>query len=166
MSATRTAASGLIGGVAALLILGGTGAVTHADGDLAALTATTLLRSADGAAWIVGLLVQLVIGVVAAFAYATVFALVTRRAGVVIGLLTAIPHVVIAGLVVGFVPADRIVAGGILPPGAFYEYRGLACTIAFVAAYLVFGAIVGGLHARTVHVAAPPNVRWIDVPRP
>jgi len=165
MNLSRAIIAGLAGCVVVLLVTWIAGYVLDADTDLAALSAATLFARSDGVAWLAGLIVQVLVGVIAAIVYAAIFEWVTRRAGLVIGLAIAVPHAVVAGLAVGFLPGERLIAAGIMPPGAFYEYRGAWCMAAFVVAHLLFGCIVGTVYGRTLHRMPHESAQWTEVVR-
>ncbi|HEY5060453.1 MAG TPA: hypothetical protein VII52_02905, partial [Gemmatimonadaceae bacterium] len=116
-------------------------------------------------AWTTGCVVQLVVAVVAAIAYAAIFEWVVRRGGAIVGLIVAIGHVVVAGLTVGFLPVDGIVAAGLQPPAAFMEYRGLWVLGAFVLAHFMFGIIIGAMYGATVHTTPHAKAEWREVLR-
>jgi hypothetical protein len=165
MRLSRAISAGVVGCaiVVALVWLGGQ--IDHTDADLPALAASIVFGDTGTAAWIGGLVTQLIIATVAAFVYAGVFEFVTERANVWLGLAIAVPHVIVAGLVVGFLPASRMIEGGVTPPGAFFEYRGLWCVVAFIVAHLAFGAVVGLLYAPTRHAYPRAHRRWSEAPR-
>jgi len=166
MKLERVIVAGVVGGCAVLLIVWAGGLLAHADGDLVGLSAAALFARAGWIAWVGGLIAQLVVAVAAAIAYAIVFEWVTRRANALIGLAVALPHVIIAGLVVGFLPASRLIAGDVMPPGAFYEFRGAWCIAAFVAAHLAFGVLVGAMYGRTRHTMPTVTYRFVEVAQP
>jgi hypothetical protein len=165
MRSRRAVLAGVVGGITVLAIVWAGGYASGANADLVALTAAIVLGRVTIATWIVGLCAQLAIAIVAALLYAAVFEWITRRAGVLIGLAIAVPHVVVAGLAVGFLPGDRLIGAGIAPPGAFYEYRGFWCLAAFIAGHLVFGSIVGAMYGPTRHVAPWTKRVWSEVAR-
>jgi hypothetical protein len=113
--------------------------------------------------WLAGFVAQLIVAVIAAIVYAAIFEWVTRRAGFWIGVAIAVPHLVIAGLIVGFLPADPLIAAGLRAPGAFFEYEGVWAVIAFICAHLAFGAVVGTIYGATRHPATAAPRIWLDV---
>jgi len=52
---------------------------------------------------------------------------------------------------------------GIMPPGAFMEYRGVIVLVGFLLAHLAFGTFVGATYGMTVHEASLPEPRWREV---
>jgi hypothetical protein len=165
MKLWRAVGIGVLGDaiVMAVVWLGGRMGGTSAD--LAGLTAACATGRADGSAWLLGLVLQLVLGACAALVYAALFEWLFERAGAWLGLAVAVPHAVIAGLIVGFLPADRLMAAGVMPPGAFYEFRGGWCIVAFVVAHLAFGWLVGAAYGATRHAVRGAPRTWFEVPR-
>ncbi len=159
----RTILAGLLGGLLAIAIVRGAAWLSGADGDLCALLAAAITGETGTAAWIVGFAAQLMVAVVAAIGYAAIFEWVTMRAGGLIGVLIAIPHVAVAGLSVGFLPASRLLHAGLMPPGAFMEYRGAVVIAGFVLAHLVFGTVVGAFYGGTRHVVSAMIPAWNNV---
>ncbi len=159
----RTIIAGIAAGALAIAIVGGAGWLSGVDADLCMLLGAVVTGDTGTTTWLVGGLGQLLVAVVAAIIYAIIFEWVTRRAGAVIGVLIAIPHVVVAGLAVGFLSGSRLLEAGILPPGAFMEYRGAVVLVGFVLAHLVFGTLVGASYGRTRHVVPATMTIWHDV---
>jgi hypothetical protein len=158
MKVGRAILAGIVGCIIALAIIGIAGSLWHTHADLCALFGDMLVGNRTGGGWLLGAAVQLVIAIIAALIYAAIFEWVTHRAGAWLGLLVAIPHVIIAGLAVGFVHVPSL-AVGFGPPGAFMEYRGGWIIGAFILAHLVFGLIQGTMYGRTRHVVP----RWVPV---
>ncbi len=165
MKVRRALFSGVIGSVLVLILVWMGGRLGDADADLAALTAAVLFRNAAGAAWVGGFVAQLIVGAIAGVVYCGIFELVTERAGAWIGLAVAIPHAIIAGLAVGFLPAHRMLDAGVAPPGAFYEFRGAWCIAAFVLAHLAFGCSIGAMYGQTTHTYARVRRHWAEASR-
>lgn len=159
----RAETAGIAGGILVVVVVRVAGWLVESDADLCTLGGAVLLRRTDAVGWLAGAVAQLLIAIVAALVYALVFEWVTRRAGALIGLAIAVPHVVIAGLAVGFIPAARMLDLGIGPPGAFLEYRGGWVVAAFVLAHLAFGTIVGAWYGKTRHADLRERQEWRDV---
>ncbi len=159
----RAIGAGIIGGIIVVAAIGVAGWITRANADLCRLGGVILTGRMDAAGWLAGAVAQLVIAIIAAIIYAAIFEWVTRRAGPLIGLAIAVPHVIVAGLAIGFVPAWRLIDAGIGPPGAFMEYRGPWVLVTFVLAHLVFGALVGKLYGRAQHAPATAGYRWREI---
>ena len=162
----RAVAAGIAGGILVVAAVRVAGWLVASDADLCTLGGAVLLGRTDAVGWLVGAAAQLLIAIIAALVYALVFECVTRRAGALIGLAIAVPHVVIAGLAVGFVPAARMLELGIGPPGAFLEYRGGWVVATFVLAHLAFGTIVGAWYGTTRHSDGRERRQWRDVTGP
>lgn len=162
----RAVAAGIAGGILVVAAVRIAGWLVASDADLCTLGGAVLLGRTDAIGWLVGAAAQLLIAIVAALVYALVFECVTRRAGALIGLAIAVPHVVIAGLAVGFVPAARMLDLGMGPPGAFLEYRGGWVIATFVLAHLAFGTIVGAWYGTTRHSDGRERRQWRDVTEP
>ena len=165
MKLSRAVVGGLIGGVAVMAIVWLGGWASGNDGDLSALLGAVITHDDGLLAWTIGCVVQLVVAVVAAIVYAAIFEWVARRGGAIVGLVVAVGHVVVAGLAVGFLPVDGIVAAGLQPPAAFMEYRGLWVLAGFVVAHLVFGVIVGATYGPTVRRPSESAADWREAAR-
>jgi hypothetical protein len=159
----RSVAAGIAGGILVVAAVRVAGWLVASEADLCTLAGAVLLGRIDAVGWLVGAAAQLVIAIVAALVYALVFEWVTRRAGALIGLAIGLPHVVIAGLAMGFIPAERMLDLGIGPPGAFLEYRGGWVAAAFVLAHLAFGAIVGTWYGKTRYTDPRERQPWREV---
>ena len=162
----RAVAAGIAGGILVVAAVRVAGWLVASDADLCTLGGAVLLGRTDAIGWLVGAAAQLLIAIIAALVYALVFECVTRRAGALIGLAIAVPHVVIAGLAVGFVPVARMLDLGMGPPGAFLEYRGGWVVATFVLAHLAFGTIVGAWYGTTRHSDGRERRQWRDVTGP
>jgi len=163
MKLGRAVGAGIVGGIIVVAAIDIIGWVTGANSDLCRLGGVILTGRLDAVGWLAGAVAQLVIAIIAAIIYASIFEWVTRRAGPLIGLVIAVPHVIVAGLAIGFVPACRLIDAGIGPPGAFMEYRGAWVLVTFVLAHLVFGALVGKLYGRAQHAPATGGYRWREI---
>jgi hypothetical protein len=163
MKLDRAIGAGIAGGIIVVAAIGVAGWITRANVDLCRLGGVILTGRMDAVGWLAGAVVQLVIAIIAAIIYAAIFEWVTRRSGPLIGLAIAVPHVIVAGLAIGFVPAWRLIEAGIGPPGAFMEYRGPWVLMTFVLAHLVFGALVGKLYGRAQHAPATASYRWREI---
>jgi hypothetical protein len=161
----RVVVGGLCGVVVVLGVIGVAGYLTGSGSaaDLCRLTGIVITGRDDALASLVGGAAQIVVAIIAAVGYAIVFEWVTRRAGALIGLLIGVAHAVFAGIAVGFLPVSALIARGIMPPGAFYEYEGIWMVAAFVAAHLSFGAIVGAIYGAVRHGPLRATRRWRDI---
>jgi hypothetical protein len=163
MKLGRAIGAGIAGGIIVVAAIDIVGWITGANSDLCRLGGVILTGRMDAVGWLAGAVAQLVIAIIAAIVYAAIFELVTRRAGPLIGLAVAVPHVIVAGLAIGFVPAWRLIDAAIGPPGAFMEYRGPWVVVTFVLAHLVFGALVGKLYGGAQHAPATASYRWREI---
>jgi hypothetical protein len=163
MKLGRAIGAGIAGGIIVVAAIDIVGWITGANSDLCRLGGVILTGRLDAVGWLAGAVAQLVIAIIAAIVYAAIFELVTRRAGPLIGLAIAVPHVIVAGLAIGFVPAWRLIDVAIGPPGAFMEYRGPWVVVTFVLAHLVFGALVGKLYGGAQHAPATASYRWREI---
>ena len=163
MRVSRVFLSGIVGCIVAVAIMVIAARLSGSAADICTLTGAAAIGRTDALGWFVGFIVQVVVAVIAAFVYARIFEWVTRRAGALIGLAIAVPHVVIAGLSVGFLPAAPLVAHGIAPAGAFLEYEGGWAVVAFVCAHLAFGFLVGLLYGKTRHAVPVSRREWRNV---
>lgn len=163
MKSMRALIIGVLGAVLAVGIERAAGWIAGQDADLCLLVGAVLTGQNTTGAMILGCLSQLVVAVISAYIYVLIFEYVTRHAGAVLGLIVGFGHVVVAGLVIGFLPASRMMQAGIMPPGAFMEYRGATVLVGFLLAHLAFGTFVGAAYGTTVHGASLPEPRWRDV---
>lgn len=162
----RAIVAGILGGIVVVVALIVVGWLAGTSADLCRLGGVVLTGRRDALGWLAGAVAQLVIAIIAAIVYAAIFELVTRRAGPLIGLAVAVPHVVVAGLAMGFIPVSRLIDAGIGPPGAFMEYRGPWVIVTFVLAHLAFGALVGRLYGSTRHSPDRASYRWAEITAP
>jgi hypothetical protein len=163
MKLWRAVVAGLVGCVVVIAAMTIAGAMSGTDADLCALTGAVITGRTGAMSWLVGCLAQVVVAIIAALVYAVVFEWIVRRAGALVGLAIAVPHAMIAGIVIGFLPVSGMMNAGIAAPGAFLEYRGWAAIVTFVFAHLVFGAIVGALYGTTLHRVPSARPTWRDV---
>jgi uncharacterized membrane protein len=159
MRSRRLILSGIVGCIVVVAIVAAAERLSGSSADICSMAGALVIGRTDALGWLIGFIVQSVIAVIAAFVYGAIFEQVTRHAGAMIGLAIAIPHAIIAGLGVGFIPADPLLARNLAPPGAFLEYEGVWAALAFVCAHLVFGIVVGSLYGRTRHTIPTTRVR-------
>jgi hypothetical protein len=159
----RAISAGIAAGIVVVVAMYVVGWITGTNADLCGLGGVILTGRLDAIGWLAGAAAQLAVAIVAAIVYAAIFELVTRRAGPLIGLAIAVPHVIVAGLAMGFVPAWRLIDAGIGPPGAFMEFCGPWVLATFVLAHLAFGALVGKLYGNAHHTPAAARYRWKEI---
>src|SRR5947209_7281406 len=124
MKLGRTVVASLVGCCVVVVAMVVVGAISRTDADLCALGGAVIAGRDDTMGWLIGCASQVVVAVIAGLVYAFIFEWIVRRAGAIVGLAVAIPHAVIAGIGVGFLPVTGILEAGMSPPGAFLEYRG------------------------------------------
>ncbi|MBA3467080.1 MAG: hypothetical protein H0T21_06685 [Gemmatimonadaceae bacterium] len=111
----------------------------------------TMVSSPGSAAWLIGFAMHMMLSVAIALIYAWGFERVTHRAGLVVGLGFAVIHVILAGMVMGIIPAIHPMIPEQMPaPGAFMANMGTSFVALFVIEHLVFGAIVGAMYGPVV----------------
>jgi hypothetical protein len=162
----RAIVAGIAGGIVVVTALIVVGWIAGASSDLCRLGGVILTGRTDAVGWLAGAAAQLGVAIIAAIVYAAIFEFVTRRAGPLIGLAVAVPHVIVAGLAIGFIPASRLIEAGIGTPGAFMEFRGAWVIATFVLAHLAFGALVGKLYGRVQHSPVRAGYRWTEITAP
>ena len=107
----------------------------------------TMVSSPGSAAWLIGFVMHMMLSVAIAFIYAWGFERVTHRAGAVVGLGFAVIHVILAGMVMGMIPAIHPMIPEQMPaPGAFMANMGTTFVALFVIEHLMFGTIVGAMY--------------------
>ena len=111
----------------------------------------TMVSPPGTAAWLIGFAMHMMLSAVIALIYALGFERVTHRAGAVVGLGFAVIHVIIAGMVMGMIPALHPMIPEQMPaPGAFMANMGTTFVALFVIEHLMYGTIVGALYGPVV----------------
>jgi len=101
----------------------------------------------SGTTFAIDLAVHLMMGAAFAVAYAWLFEHVAHRGHWTTGALSAIPHVVFAGLMMGAIPMIHpLMPNPMPPPGVIMSELGPMGVGAMVMLHLIFGAIVGGVY--------------------
>lgn len=99
------------------------------------------------AKWALGLIVHLALSGVIGLLYAFGFEHVTKRAGWLVGVAFSVVHTVIAGILIGLVPAVSPLVPEIMPaPGPFMSNKGAVYVVAFALLHFVYGAVVGEMY--------------------
>lgn len=113
----------------------------------------TMLGLAAGAgAWIVGLLIHLMAGVIFALIYAWCFEHLSHRAGLWPGVGFGFVHALFSGLLMAAMPMMHPMVPEQMPaPGAFMSGLGGMGVMAFFLEHLIYGGIVGGMYGAVVH---------------
>ena len=163
MKLTRAVLSGLIGAVMVWIIVFVAGMIARTDSDLCVLSGASITGTATTWSWIAGAISQLILGAIASVVYAAIFEWVTRRAGATVGFVIGLAHAVVAGIGIGFLPAQQLITASVQPPAAFLEYRGWIPVIGFIVAHVAFGTLVGAMYGRVRHAVADVRLVWRDV---
>jgi len=149
MKVGKALIAGIVGGVAMTLLAWL--ARQMGIGMNAEMMLGTMVSSPGTAAWLIGFAMHMMLSVAIAFIYAWGFERVTHRAGVVVGLGFAVIHVILAGMVMGIIPAMHPMIPEQMPaPGAFMANMGTTFVALFVIEHLTFGAIVGAMYGPVV----------------
>lgn len=97
-----------------------------------------------GAAFGVGLLIHLAMGAGFGLVYAVLFERVWVHGGAFTGMLLAVIHSSLIGILIGLTPQFHpMVPERLADPGPFFANLGVVGVIAYFAAHIVYGAIVG-----------------------
>ena len=97
--------------------------------------------------WTIGLAMHLALSGTIALLYAFGFEYVTHRSGWLVGAEFSAVHAVVAGFLIGLVPAANPIVPEIMPaPGPFMSNGGTAYVVAFALLHLTYGAIVGVMY--------------------
>lgn len=104
-----------------------------------------------GAAFGVGLLLHLMMGGLFGLLYGYLFERVWVHGGAPTGMLLAVVHASLIGILIGFTPLHPMVPERLPDPGPYFANLGAVGVLAFFGAHLVYGAIVGAGYG---HVAA------------
>jgi hypothetical protein len=104
----------------------------------------------DGARWVVGFGIHVMIGAVAGLVYAAVFEMAVQRSGPVVGAGLGLCHGLLAGLMMSGIPAMNPLAEEIRSaPGPFLQNLQFGPFV-FVLLHVVFGAVVGMVYGAPV----------------
>jgi hypothetical protein len=120
-------------------------------------TGTTTLGS-----WIFGFVITLILGGLIALIYAAVFEAL-RRSSWGWGVLGGVVHLIISGLVTGWIArAHPAIPNVISDPGYYTANFGWPSVFAFGILHLIFGAIVGGMYYPIHKRIAVPRGRLTE----
>lgn len=113
----------------------------------------TALGIAPGmTAFAVGLLMHLGMGALFGLLYGFLFERVLAHGGAPTGMLVAIPHGALIGVLLGMTPQFHpMVPERLADPGPYFANLGVAGVLVFFAAHVLYGAILGAGYG---HVAA------------
>lgn len=112
----------------------------------------------SGAAFGLGLLIHLVMGGLFGLLYGYLFEDVWVHGGPAIGVLTALIHAALIGILIGLTPQFHPLIPQRMPdPGPYFANLGTTAVLTFFGVHVVFGAIVGAGYGRVAaeHQWAP-----------
>ncbi|MFU8814660.1 MAG: hypothetical protein ACNA7W_04885 [Pseudomonadales bacterium] len=138
-------------------------AVGITDMNLELLKGALLTGNAGAMTWAIGLGIHLITGGVLAVVYAAIFE-TWRRAGWRRGIAIAIPHALLSGILLGFLPAIQpaIAEHPALRPAGFLAVNmGWISVVLFFLLHVIYGAMVGA--AYRVPLPAPADRRPMPV---
>lgn len=105
-----------------------------------------------GAAFGVGLALHLAMGAAFGLLYGVLFERVWAHGGAPTGMLLAVIHSSLIGILIGLTPQFHpMVPEKVADPGPFFANLGVVGVVVFFASHIVYGAIVGGGYG---HVAS------------
>ena len=105
-----------------------------------------------GTAFGIGLLIHLTMGALFGLLYAYLFEKVWDHGGATTGMLTAVVHASLIGILIGLTPQFHPMIPERMPdPGPYFANLGVLGVLTFFGAHLLYGAIVGAGYG---HVAA------------
>jgi hypothetical protein len=159
------AGSAFLTGVIAAAVMVGLMAVARGVGitnlDVVMIRGALATGAVSGGAWVLGFIIQLIVGGLIALIYAAVFEAI-RASNWGLGLLGGIIHTIIAGFVIAAFPAISTSTGALSAPGAFAAGYGAGAIGTFIVVHLVYGMIVGGsytpVHTHRLPPATPREV--------
>lgn len=97
--------------------------------------------------WILGFVVHLLVSGLIGLAYGAGFEHVTHLAGAGTGALLSIVHILVGGLMMGWVGnIHPLMPEFVAPPGAFMAMLGGIGVALFVLTHVLYGAMVGGVY--------------------
>lgn len=105
-----------------------------------------------GTAFALGLAIHLAIGGAFGLLYGWLFETVWLHGGASTGMILAVPHAALVGMIVGFTPRFHpLIPGTIADPGAYFASVGTVGVVTFFAIHVLYGAVVGAVYG---HVAS------------
>lgn len=114
-----------------------------------------------GAAFGVGLVLHLLMGAAFGLFYALLFERVWSHGGAATGMLLAVIHSSLIGILIGLTPEFHpMVPERVSDPGPFFANLGVVGVVTFFVAHIAYGAIVGGGYG---HV--PTERQWAPTGR-
>lgn len=164
MKLVRGMMAGAVGGALAFAIALASRYFLHPDGYVLPLLGGVPFYDMRTPALLTACGLDLLSGAVSAVVYAAVFEFVMHRAGWLRGSILGAAHAAIAGFIIAFAPLRQPAPDPSIVPGAFMAGWGWLAALAFVAAYVLYGATVGVGYGPVLHsTSRVPGVRWRTV---
>jgi len=152
MKTGKAFVAGVVGGLVITLI----GVVARAIGmkiNVEMMLGTMFGGPSSTGKWVLGLVLHLILSGLIALAYAAGFEYVAHRAGAAVGTVFSLVHIILAGVVLGMIPAIHpLIPEKMAAPGAFMAAMGGAYVATFVIEHLIYGAIVGWMYGPVATV--------------
>jgi hypothetical protein len=147
MNYSRAFIAGVVGGAVMVIILTLVRVMGIMDVNLSMMEGSMITASTGPGVWILGFIMHLIISGLIALVYAAGFEYVTHQAGWLVGLGFSLIHILIAGIIFGFLPAMHPLMPNPMPaPGFFMSNKGLMGVIAFAMLHMIYGATVGAMY--------------------
>jgi hypothetical protein len=154
MNYTRAVLGGIVGG-AVMSLLMAAGRAMGMQANLEMMLGTMFGAAPGPGTWMLGFAMHLVISALIAVVYGWGFEYLTHRSGWSVGFGFAVVHAVIAGVVMGMIPAIHPLIPEQMPaPGAFMSNLGMIGIAAEFMLHVVYGAIVGAMYGPVRPAAA------------
>ena len=164
MQVWRSVSGGMLGAVAALAIIVASRWLSPDDSDVLPLLGGIPLYGAHGSSLLVSGVLQLIIGAVSSLLYALVFEYIMSWADWKLGGTLGLMHAAVGGLVVAYLPLLHTDPSPRTVPGAFLSFLGWGMVLAFLAAHVVYGAIVGAWYGSLRRIVSQRSeVRWREL---
>jgi len=142
----------MIAGVVGALVMSGVMLLLRMAGlniSLEALLGSMVSQYVSAPVFLIGFLIHLCVGAVAAIVYAGIFEFAIQRAGVLAGAGIGLCHGLLTGLVMSAIPAMNPLTQYSSAPGAFLQNVEFG-PILFIALHIIFGAVTGAVYGETL----------------
>ncbi len=158
MNARKAFSAGVAGGAVMTAVTWAARTTLGMPMNLEMMEGTMLVQPPSGVAWTVGLLMHLMISGLIGLAYAWGFERATHRAGPLVGAGFGVVHAVVAGVMMGMVPAIHPLIPEQMPaPGAFLSNIPMGVVALFML-HVIYGAVVGAIYKPAAHAHAAAGV--------